>query len=200
MFSAGDVNGDTYADLVMIGLANGLYTLQGYVTAGTASASISSPNLATGVHTISASTPGTFYFEGASVTTTLTIDIPTTVSVTSSAPSAVPYGQPVTLSATIPDPTATGTVSFLNGTKLLGSAPVVDSTSATAQFITTTLPAGKYAVKAVYSGDAAHAGATSLPVSFLVLQTSPTIVWPAPQASSLAPHSRTSSSMPPRSG
>ena len=180
LFAATDINGDTYSDLMSLRTDGQSYRLQGYLAAGTASAAISSGSLAPGVHSVVANTPGTSYLAGASATATLTIDIPTSVSITSSVPSSVTYGQAVTLSATIPDPTATGTIAFYNGAKLLGSAPLVDSTSATAQFITASLAAGKYAVRAVYSGDATHATATSPAVSFAVLQTSPNLAWPTP--------------------
>ena len=180
LFAAADVNGDGYADLVTLGVNENVYTLQGYVTAGTASASLPPTSFTVGQHSLTATTLGTFYLAGASATSAFTVDIPTSVSVSTSAPSAVTYGQPVTLSATIPDATATGTVSFLNGTKLLGSAPLVDGTSATAQFVTASLPAGSYAVKAVYSGDATHAAATSSTVPFVILRASPTLNWPTP--------------------
>jgi hypothetical protein len=78
------------------------------------------------------------------------------------APSArsVTAGQSVTFTATVAGigaPTGagmpTGYVAFYNGKTLLGTAPLPKDGSGQVSFTTSTLPAGKVAVTAVYSGD-----------------------------------------------
>ncbi len=61
-----------------------------------------------------------------------------------------PSGSPVTLTVTVPTG-ATGTVSFYDGTTLLGTAPV---TGNTASLTVSTLGVGTHTITAVYSGDA----------------------------------------------
>lgn len=181
LLAASDVNRDTYADLLSLSSSGNNYTLRSYITAGTATASLPPSVFPVGIHGIVARTPGTFYLECASVGTTLTVNpIATAVSVASTVSSSVTYGQPLTLSAAIPDATATGIVSFYNGPTLLGSAALVDSTTATASFTTRTLSAGAYNVTAVYAGDATHAGASSSAVPFKILPATPTLTWPTP--------------------
>ncbi len=91
----------------------------------------------------------------------------TTSTVTVSAPASARFGTPVTLTAAVGPPSATGTVTFTDvpttgpqaGTTVtLGSGPV----SSGAASLSTTLPAfGVNTIKATYSGDATSAAATS---------------------------------------
>jgi hypothetical protein len=70
------------------------------------------------------------------------------------------YGQPVTLTAAVPT-TATGTVTFYDGTTILGISKV---TAGSAQLTTTTLLPGSTPLSAHYNGDPAHTtGSTNLP-------------------------------------
>ena len=75
-----------------------------------------------------------------------------------------PLGSPIILTATVPTG-ATGTVSFLDGTTLLGTAPVVGNT---ATLTISTLAAGTHSITSVYSGDANFAMASSAPFSLVV--------------------------------
>jgi hypothetical protein len=59
-------------------------------------------------------------------------------------------------------PTPTGTVTFNNGSAVIGTAPLDSSGVAT---LTPNLPLGTYSIVAVYSGDALHSPSTSQPVS-----------------------------------
>ncbi len=70
------------------------------------------------------------------------------------------YGQAVTFTATINSsgPTPTGTVTFKNGSKSLGSASL---SGGVAKITTSTLPAGTLSITASYGGDAANAKSTS---------------------------------------
>jgi hypothetical protein len=78
-----------------------------------------------------------------------------------------PLGSPIILTATVPTG-ATGTVSFLDGTTLLGTAPVVGNT---ASLTISTLSPGTHSITSVYSGDANFAMASSAPFSLVVLGT-----------------------------
>ena len=96
----------------------------------------------------------------------------------------VPLGTNVSFTATIaPSPTgaALGTVSFLNGTSLLGTAPV--SSAGSAVFATTSLPRGADTITAIYSGNPSFGMSTSAPLieavgtSFTVSTTSSTLIF-----------------------
>jgi hypothetical protein len=76
------------------------------------------------------------------------------ISLTSSAPNSV-YGEAVTLTATVAAtlrwlPTPTGSVTFLDGSNVLGNATL---SAGVAQFTTATLTAGNHTLSAAYSGD-----------------------------------------------
>jgi hypothetical protein len=68
---------------------------------------------------------------------------------TSSNPSA--FGSPLTLIATVANPSATGRVTFFDGVAILGAKPV---SSGVASFSTVVLPAGTHNLKAYYRDDA----------------------------------------------
>jgi hypothetical protein len=68
------------------------------------------------------------------------------------------YGQAVTLTATVSPGTATGTVTFRDGSTILGTGTVVGGV---ATFTTTALTAGSHSITAVYGGDLNFSGSTS---------------------------------------
>jgi len=76
-------------------------------------------------------------------------------------PNASIFGQPVTLTATVTPATATGKVTFYDGTTFLDSVPL---TNGTAKLITVRLAALKRSLTAYYSGDSTYAASTSTPV------------------------------------
>ena len=80
----------------------------------------------------------------------------TTVSLTSSLNPSVP-GQSVTFTATVTPSTATGTVSFLDGSATLSSQTL---NNGVATFSTSNLAAGVHGIKAVYSGDNSNVGSS----------------------------------------
>ena len=92
------------------------------------------------------------------------------VSLASSSPEISP-GQSLTLTVTV-SPTRlsnnspTGTVDFLDGTTMIGSAPV--QPDGTTSFTASGLAGGMHSITASYSGDAAFAAATSTSVNVLV--------------------------------
>jgi hypothetical protein len=79
-------------------------------------------------------------------------------------------GKPVTFTATVTSPSAgppsTGTVSFYNGSALLGSAPV--NSGGIASYTTSALPVGNDNIKATYNGSTDYGTATSSTVTVTV--------------------------------
>ncbi|HEV2687951.1 MAG TPA: Ig-like domain-containing protein, partial [Bryobacteraceae bacterium] len=73
--------------------------------------------------------------------------------------------QDVTLTATISSTSATGTVTFTEGSAVLGTANIVNGV---ASFDTSALGVGTHSVTAMYSGDAGYAGSTSAALSQVV--------------------------------
>lgn len=61
------------------------------------------------------------------------------------------------------EPNATGTVSFFDGSRLLGTAALLSND--TASFSTSGLSAGLHTITASYNGDAVYAGSTSAPLT-----------------------------------
>lgn len=92
----------------------------------------------------------------------------------SSSVSSLVFGQAITLTATLNPalsgrPAATGTISFFDGTTLLGTAGV---SSGTAAYMSSMLSSGTHSIEAVYSGDANfnpnHTAASVITVAALV--------------------------------
>jgi uncharacterized repeat protein (TIGR03803 family) len=82
-------------------------------------------------------------------------------------PNPSSYGQAVAFTATVSSagPTPTGTVTFKNGSKSLGSATL---SGGVAQITTSKLKVGSFTITASYGGDAANAGSTSKPLTQVV--------------------------------
>jgi Bacterial Ig-like domain (group 3)/NHL repeat len=108
----------------------------------------------------------------------------------SSSPNPAVQNSPITLTATVSSSvsTPTGTVSFYDGTTLLGSA--VPLSNGTASLTTSALPTGADSITAVYSGDSSFQQVTSSPLSETVNQTTkatPTVqVTSSPNPATLA--------------
>jgi hypothetical protein len=129
------------------------------VVSGAASFKLSS--LSVGSHSITGTYSGDLTHAGATsapILQQVTVDT-ATVSVSSSLnPSS--YGQIVTFTATVNSTsgTPTGTVTFSDASKLLGTKPL---NAGVAPLSIGTLTAGTHQIRATYSGDANHAKATS---------------------------------------
>ncbi len=107
-----------------------------------------------------------------------------TTTTTLSPVSATTYGTSVTLSATVTSSasgTPTGAVTFLDGTKTLGTGTL--NSSAVATFTTSLLAGGSHSLTASYGGDTTFAPSTSSTVTFTVNPAATT----AKVASSLNP-------------
>jgi polygalacturonase len=126
--------------------------------------------LTVGTHTYTAQYPGDTNYSalafGSVTVTVLGATVATTTTLT--APTAGSYGGMTTLSATVDGAggTPSGTVSFYNGTTLLGS-PTLTSGTASASYL---LTGGPHSLTAVYSGDNTFLASTSTTTT-LVLST-----------------------------
>jgi predicted small lipoprotein YifL len=130
--------------------------------------------LSVGTYTLSATYVAQGNFGGSSATGSLTVGLASsTTSVQSSVNPSV-YGNSVTFTATVTPSTATGTVTFKDGSTTLGSGTV---SSGVASFSTSTLTATTHNITAVYSGDANYGTSTS--------STLPQVVTKASSATSL---------------
>ena len=149
------MNGDTYSTAIT--------GVPVYSTPGT-------PTSAAGNYPVSVSGLNAANYVVAFVNGTLTVSKATTstnnVTLTSTPDPAVP-NQPVTFTATVP-PGATGTVTFMDGSVVLGTATITNGIAT----LTTTLPSGTHSVSAVYNGDANHTGTTSNVATVIVGQAS----------------------------
>ncbi|HET6929294.1 MAG TPA: Ig-like domain repeat protein [Candidatus Acidoferrum sp.] len=162
--AAGDYNGDGLVDIASLGnVGSGKISVllsQHTVTATSIGVSLSSP----GTHDVLASYPGD-NAHAASQSATIPLSGPNltaTTTVLSASPNPATSGQQVTLTATVsPTPTGspTGTVSFYNGSTLLGTATV--NASGVATMTTSSLPVGTNSLSATYSGNTNFATSTS---------------------------------------
>jgi hypothetical protein len=78
----------------------------------------------------------------------------TTIALTSTRNAVSATGQPVPLTATVTPAGVTGSVTFLDGSQLLGTAPV--AADGTAKLTASSQATGRHRFSAVYSGDATH--------------------------------------------
>lgn len=128
-------------------------------------ATLTYSNLAIGTYAITATYLGDTNDAGStSLPLSLAVGkIPTTTSLGSSTTSGA--NPQLNLVATVlanVGPIPTGTVTFTNALTTLGTA-TLDATGVAALHLN--LPEGTYVIEAVYSGDATHAGSTSLPIT-----------------------------------
>jgi large repetitive protein len=124
--------------------------------------------LAAGAHSLRAAYLGdSLYASSTSTATGETVNKATAAATLSSSlnPSAV--GKAVTFTAQVSPSAATGSVSFYDGSTLLGSGTL---SGGVASFSTSSLARGTHSIKAVYGGDANVNGATSAVLSQTVKQ------------------------------
>jgi N-acetylneuraminic acid mutarotase len=155
----------TFTGTVSPSTATGMMQfLDGTTSLGTAtiaggSASLATSTLAVGAHSITAVYTGDAN-DATSTSTALTQTINKAASSVTLVSSANPssYGQSVTFTATVSPWSATGTVQFLDGTTVLGTATIANTKASLA---IPTLAVGAHSITAVYSGDANYLTSTS---------------------------------------
>ena len=96
------------------------------------------------------------FTSGLSAIFTLTVSPAVPVSLATS-PNPSLYGQPVTLTASVP-PGVSGTVTFYDGTQVLGTASIAAQTASRSTIL---LQSGARTVTALYSGDSGHPASRS---------------------------------------
>jgi hypothetical protein len=122
-------------------------------------ASMSTSTLAGGSHSITAVYAGDSTFNGStSSALTQAVDKANSTTTVSSSLNPSKRGQTVTFTATVSPSSATGSVGFYDGTKLLSTKTL---SGATASYSTSTLAAGLHTISAKYAGDSNFNGSTS---------------------------------------
>ena len=158
-------------------------TLLGTVTISAGKAALPVSSLALGGHSITAAYSGDGNFSG-STSAAVAQDVEkviSTVTLTSSAnPSTV--GHAVTFTAQVPS-LATGSVQFLDGATVLGTATV---SGGAATFSTSSLNVGSHSITAVYNGDANNGPGSSTAIAQVIsLVTSSVTLSPSANPSTL---------------
>lgn len=139
---------------------------------GVATASVSINNPGVGSHTVTAIYSGDFNYAASNNNAgplTITVTKANTTAVTASSPATLLQFSNETLTATVASSTTgtpTGTVSFYNGTALLGTSSL--NSTGVATFSSATLVVGSYSVTGVYSGDGNYNTSTSAATSFTI--------------------------------
>jgi hypothetical protein len=142
----------------------------GALSAGNASFTTSS--LPAGSQTINAIYLADSKFAGSSASIVEVVNGYATTTTVSSNNNPSIYGQSVMFTATVTSGmggTPTGTVTFKNGSSLLGQAPL---SGGMASLSTSTLTASTHTITAVYNGDLTHGSSTSPPLSQVVNKAS----------------------------
>ena len=141
-----------------------LQFLDGATSLGTAtmaggSASLTISTFAVGTHSITAVYSGNaIYLTSTSAALAQTVNkLVSSVTLASSAKPST-YGQSVTFTATVSPAAATGTVQFLDGATVLGTATIANTKASLA---VSTLAVGAHSINAVYGGDANDLTSTS---------------------------------------
>jgi len=155
-------------------------------------ATFSTSALTIGSHPITASYGGDSSYSSSisSVLTQVVSRIPTVITITESTPAQlIKTGITFTANITASSPNATGTVTFMDGTTILGTASISSNggvaisltTNANAALMTSSLAMGPHQIIAVYSGDSTFAPSTSAPANDIVEDFTNTNSGPASQ-------------------
>ncbi len=145
---------------------NGTSALLGQAPLANGTATLTTSSLSQGTYTINAIYSGDSNFAYAVAPAfSLTITSPQATVALSANPNPATANQPVALTVTLTPSTATGTITFLNGSSTLGIATITNG-SATLSGLTPA--AGTYSLTALYSGNSTFPAATSPAVSLTV--------------------------------
>jgi hypothetical protein len=188
----------TFSASVHAGATGSITFLDGTTVLGTGTVSaagvavFATSTLTIGSHPITASYGGDSNYSSAisAVLVQTVSKIPTAITITESTPAQLVNGG-ITFTATVTasSPNATGTVTFMDGSVVLGTATLTPnggvalslSTNASAILLTSSLVAGSHQIVAVYSGDSTFAPSTSAPANDLVEDFTNTNTGPASQ-------------------
>ncbi len=134
-------------------------TLLGTAAVASARASLTTSFQSLGVHTVTATYSGDASNFGSSTTASVNVLSSTTISGPAGGPSlTATAGMPTTLAVTVNGNSPTGTVSFYDGSTLLGTATLNAGYGALQTTISTP---GIHTITIVYSGDANNAGSSA---------------------------------------
>ena len=155
-------------------------TILGTATLSAGSATFTTSSLPTGSNSITAVYSGASSFNGstsAAVSVSVSANVVSTTATLIASSSTITENSPVTLTATVkqnsgPD-APTGTVTFYNGTTLLGSATL---SGGTASISTSALPVGTDSVSAAYSGAVTFNASSSNVVAITVNASSSSVI------------------------
>jgi hypothetical protein len=138
------------------------------LTGGTAA--FATATLAVGAHSLTAVYSGDAnYNKNTSPLLTQTVNKAATATSLTSAPNPSTFGQTVSFTATVASTTSgtpTGTVTFKDGSKVIGSATL--NGSGVGVFMTSSLARGTHSITSVYKGDTNYNSSTSAPVQQVV--------------------------------
>jgi hypothetical protein len=147
------------------------------IVAGSDQAQFTTSSLTVGEHSVSATYSGDSTFAtSAGDLTTLTVDAAPLVATSTTlmtSPNPSTFGQHVEFVATVfaaDNSPVGGTVTFLDGTNVLGEGTI--GTNGVATFDDPSLPVGSSAITASYSGDSQHSPSVSSPVAQVVTASS----------------------------
>jgi sugar lactone lactonase YvrE len=165
-----------------INFADGSTPLGGFTPTANGTVTFTTSSLSVGSHIITASYAGD---TNDSPTTSSSITeqiqkLPTSMTLVSGSNPGV-YTQPITFTATIASDNAapTGTITFQNGTTVIGSAPIIANgatASGTATLTLSNLPLGNSSIVATYAGDTNHLNSQSNTIGQQVLQAASVVV------------------------
>jgi hypothetical protein len=188
----------TFAATIQAGATGSVTFLDGTSVLGTGTinaagiATFTTSSLTIGSHPITATYGGDSGYGAATsaVLTQVVGKIPTVTTIIESAPAQLLHsGVTFTATITAPSPNATGTVTFMDGTTVIGTAPIANgggvvslTTNANAAFATSSLVTGPHQIVAVYSGDNNFAPSTSAPTANMVEDFTNTNSGPASQS------------------
>jgi hypothetical protein len=148
-------------------------------TANTSVATFVTTSLSAGDHALTADYVGNFNFDASTGSASQTVGQEDTVTGISSSGSPAVYGDTVTFTATVNAATGTptGSVTFKEGSTVLGTAPVATvGGNRQASLAVSGLEAGSHAVTASYSGDTSFGASDSAAFSQLITKAPTTIV------------------------
>lgn len=134
-------------------------TLLGTISVVSGKASVTTTFQTVGAHTFTATYSGDAANFGSSTTATVTVLSSTTITGPAGGPNLTAVaGKPTTLAATVNGNSPTGTMSFYDGSTLLGTANLVAGTGSINTSISTV---STHTITIVYSGDANNAASTA---------------------------------------